>query len=502
MPVVPAGAIAIWSGTIASIPAGWIICDGTNGTPDLRERFVKGAAAATEAGDLGGVVQHNHTEQAAGDHTHGTGNSVGTHTHDVSSAGAHQHGAMQTGGYAGTGHTQSTWASAGGHIHTTSINTTDHAHTLQTAGSHTHPISNCTDGRPPFYEVLYIWSTGAALAAGVIIIWSGLLANIPTGWVLCDGSGSTPDLRAKFVKGAPNGVDAGATGGATTHTHAILDCTGHTHVSDSQGDHIHTFAAYAVLHNHGAKQCATSTGTHQKSANNNPASHTHSNTNSVGAHTHDFGSGGIHNHVATDAGSSLPSYYDVAFIYNSSAVVLPVGGILIWTGLLVNIPTGFDLCDGTGRPDLRGKYIRGSAAGINPGGTGGGNTHSHTETTSAGIHNDHTQAVFSGTHQHSATGQTDHLTDNIGAHTHGTWTDLNITGGGTASLDPSAGNHQHSFSLDGWSHTHSCSANAATHDHTVDDANGEPPYYTVQFIYTTTPPVPTILQRNKVGVGL
>jgi hypothetical protein len=40
---VPSGAIVMWSGTVASIPQGWLLCDGQNGTPDLRDRFIKGA---------------------------------------------------------------------------------------------------------------------------------------------------------------------------------------------------------------------------------------------------------------------------------------------------------------------------------------------------------------------------------------------------------------------------------------------------------------------------
>jgi microcystin-dependent protein len=40
---VPVGTILIWSGSIATIPLGFHLCDGTNGTPDLRSRFVYGA---------------------------------------------------------------------------------------------------------------------------------------------------------------------------------------------------------------------------------------------------------------------------------------------------------------------------------------------------------------------------------------------------------------------------------------------------------------------------
>lgn len=61
--------------------------------------------------------------------------------------------------------------------------------------------------------------------AGVILMWHGLLANIPAGWVLCDGANGTPDLRGKFVKGAAADQEAGTTGGAATHQHAAHEHT-------------------------------------------------------------------------------------------------------------------------------------------------------------------------------------------------------------------------------------------------------------------------------------
>ena len=70
-----------------------------------------------------------------------------------------------------------------------------------------------------------------AFPSGGIIIWSGAASAIPTGWVLCDGNNSTPDLRDKFVVGASNstgdttypGLSVGATGGAATDTVNISD---------------------------------------------------------------------------------------------------------------------------------------------------------------------------------------------------------------------------------------------------------------------------------------
>lgn len=45
------GIICLWGGAIVDIPAGWHLCDGTNGTPDLRDRFVIGAGSTYNPDD-------------------------------------------------------------------------------------------------------------------------------------------------------------------------------------------------------------------------------------------------------------------------------------------------------------------------------------------------------------------------------------------------------------------------------------------------------------------
>jgi hypothetical protein len=89
----PAGVIVLWSGSIGSIPAGWVLCNGNNGTPDLRNRFVVGAGSTYAVGATGGsadaiVVSHTHTATSVvtdPGHSHlstnfGTSNQVGTGT--------------------------------------------------------------------------------------------------------------------------------------------------------------------------------------------------------------------------------------------------------------------------------------------------------------------------------------------------------------------------------------------------------------------------------------
>jgi hypothetical protein len=108
---VPIGVIMMWSGLIAEIPAGFVLCDGTNGTPDLRDRFIVGAGATYGERTVGGATSTG----TAGSHTHtingttesltvgtaavqaGTGTTVVTsvvpqsHTHTANLVGDHQH---------------------------------------------------------------------------------------------------------------------------------------------------------------------------------------------------------------------------------------------------------------------------------------------------------------------------------------------------------------------------------------------------------------------------
>jgi hypothetical protein len=79
---------------------------------------------------------------------------------------------------------------------------------------------------------------GNTFVAGMIMLWSGSSASIPSGWLLCDGSSSTPDLRNRFVVGATSTYAVGATGGSAdaivvSHTHTATSTVtdpGHLHV--------------------------------------------------------------------------------------------------------------------------------------------------------------------------------------------------------------------------------------------------------------------------------
>jgi len=57
----PSGLIAIWNSSLETIPDGWVLCDGDNSTPDLRELFVVGASLGIPPGQSSGSSAHSHT---------------------------------------------------------------------------------------------------------------------------------------------------------------------------------------------------------------------------------------------------------------------------------------------------------------------------------------------------------------------------------------------------------------------------------------------------------
>jgi len=143
---VPSGCILIWSGAIGSIPSGFVICDGSNGTPDLRSVMIMGAGSAYSVGQTGGtadavVVNHTHTYSGT---TSGQSN---THTHNVSLPNA------SGGGFAAGADFQF-------NVSTTNINNQDHNHTFGgTTANASSGVSGTGQNIPPYYALAYIMKT-------------------------------------------------------------------------------------------------------------------------------------------------------------------------------------------------------------------------------------------------------------------------------------------------------------------------------------------------------
>lgn len=156
---IPLGSIIMWSGSIASIPSGWALCDGTSGTPDLRNRFIVGAGSTYAVGDTGGANSVTLTVNDIPSHTHtfsgttSTASITGQVGADIKSA--NSAGSSSTGVFSGTkvANTDDVGGS-GGSMNDISMNAS-HSHTFSgttaaagTGGSH--------ENRPPYYALAYI----------------------------------------------------------------------------------------------------------------------------------------------------------------------------------------------------------------------------------------------------------------------------------------------------------------------------------------------------------
>ena len=68
--VIPSGVIVMWSGSAENIPSGWVLCNGKNGAPDLRDRFIVGAGGGYAVGATGGAATVTLTVAQMPSHTH------------------------------------------------------------------------------------------------------------------------------------------------------------------------------------------------------------------------------------------------------------------------------------------------------------------------------------------------------------------------------------------------------------------------------------------------
>jgi len=132
---VPSGVIVMWSGSLASIPSGWALCDGANGTPDLRSRFIMGVATAENPGATGGFTSHSHA--------------VNSHTHSVDPAVVQSSGPQEP----------SSDVTAGSGVITIAVVPANHTHTVDTPSTTTTSNGSTTDSQdhlPPFFKLAFI----------------------------------------------------------------------------------------------------------------------------------------------------------------------------------------------------------------------------------------------------------------------------------------------------------------------------------------------------------
>jgi hypothetical protein len=154
----PSGGIVMWSGSIANIPSGWVLCDGTNSTPDLRNRFIVGAGSTYAVAATGGsadaiTVAHTHSISASGT----TSNKSLTGSFKVGGPNQSPDGTIFTAG-GDTGARPGLDFNSGSQ-HTINFNAS-HDHTVTVTGTTGSTGSSGTNANlPPYYALAYIMKT-------------------------------------------------------------------------------------------------------------------------------------------------------------------------------------------------------------------------------------------------------------------------------------------------------------------------------------------------------
>ena len=167
------------------------------------------------------------------------------------------------------------------------------------AGNGTSAVQQVTVGSGLSLSAGTLTATATAIPTGGIIMWSGSIGSIPSGWALCDGTSGTPDLRDRFVIGAHSTLAPGSVGGSSSHSHTQANALNHTHQVGSISDDVSGTVGTAV------EVATVSPGTGTLVA---PQNHNHTFVTDI------FNTGNANSTWSTDSESSLPPYYALAYI--------------------------------------------------------------------------------------------------------------------------------------------------------------------------------------------
>lgn len=326
---IPVGVITMWSGSIASIPAGWALCNGAGGTPDLRDRFVVGAGTSYAPGNTGGANTVTLTESQIPSHSHtGSGTTGSTnvdHTHSGTTGAtdlthSHTGSGTSSGQSANHTHSGSTGIQSNGHTHagsgTTSGFSNDHTHSGTTGGEnvgHTHYVGGNTGGQSADHSHSFSGSTAGAgshnhqFYSGQFGGGVGFPNDEP-------GSGTAVYTYNTSTIGDHAHSFSGGTGGVSVnHSHFFEVNSGG--ISNS---HVHGFTTGGQSANH--------THTYSFTTGDISANHTHAFTTGVnsGDHTHTYSFttstfSGNHTHGFSTGGMSANATHAHSFSFTTGA---------------------------------------------------------------------------------------------------------------------------------------------------------------------------------------
>ena len=160
-----------------------------------------------------------------------------------------------------------------------------------------------------YYQLLNYGNT--AVMVGMIMMWSGTAANIPTGWALCDGNNGTPDLRDRFIAAAGNTYNPGDNGNPDTHSHSI-SIPKKSFTTSRHNGHTHAFPdAWGNRSDSARKVVGAKTF---KSIDRGDSNVDSDSAKSGGAHTHTGSIDAFSVNSNSIGGANRPKWYALCFI--------------------------------------------------------------------------------------------------------------------------------------------------------------------------------------------
>jgi len=238
------GVLGFYNGT--SAPTNFTIADGTGGTVDCVDKYIKGADTGSgNGGSSSGSASHTHNSAS---HTH-----TADHTHYGISCGS----ANTTSGYSPLSYPPPQTMAYAHHVVSMGL-------TSGQVTSGASPSSDSEDNDPKSKYMLAIQNVSGSAQApptGYVIAYDGSIGAIPSGWQLSDGTNGTEDLQDYQIKGTDTGGEVGdVVNSSNSHTHTFA--------------HTHTFSS----HNHSAGVSGNYYGVNTRSGmtfTDAAASHTH-----------------------------------------------------------------------------------------------------------------------------------------------------------------------------------------------------------------------------------
>ena len=144
------GMIILWYGNTGNVPPGFALCDGSNGTPDLRNRFVVGAGDTYNPNDTGGATSNTLTADQIPTHTHSASVTDPGHQHSTSFDGKKY--------FPGDGATSINFGGAGGYPATT-FSMNDNTTGISVSVGNNTTNGDSVENRPPYMALCYIMKT-------------------------------------------------------------------------------------------------------------------------------------------------------------------------------------------------------------------------------------------------------------------------------------------------------------------------------------------------------